>query len=607
MSDEETVPLDAPDRPEVRRRAQPEAEVDAAPPPPAEPSGAPGEAVEAAVSRVAEVVEPAAAESVSPAADEAADIAAPTPPKINVVVRDVPHPSEVRALDDLLAQSPDLLGETEQQGGALDAPDLQDAAAVAAELAVDFAAMLAAEGGMQQLKPGDRVTGCVVSITDNEVYVDVGGKSEAWINRRELADPAGNLSIAVGDELKAQVVQVGETVRLSYGALQANLLTEALEEAADAGLPVEGRVDGFNEGGLEVRIGTRRAFCPRSQVDRGFVNEDLSVYVGKKFRFLVTKFDPTGRNIKISRRALLEVEAREQAKETRDRLEVGAVLDGTVRKIMPFGVFVDLGGIDGMVHVSELSWDRVEDPATVVQPGQPVQVKVLRVDGKRDRIALSMKQAVGDPWKTIKERFESNKTYTGTVTRLADFGAFVALEPGVEGLVHISEFDWNRRIKHPREMLEEGQEIEVLLLEVEAKKRRISLSIKQAGEDPWGGTGAEVSVGDRLKVIVEKVAEFGVFATIAPGVTGLIPNSHMDTARGTNHSRMFKPGTEVDVQVIDLDKKRRKITLSRKALADMGAREDYNAYKKVMKEQKSAGESAFALAFKAAQERTGKS
>ena len=610
MSDEENASLDAPDRPAVRRRARPGEDADAgdASPPEGpvavnEPEADPAPAAEEPVAQAAPPVSEPVAEVAAPAGEPVAEEAPAAPAPVHVVVRDVPHPSQVRALDQLLAQNPDLLADTAHEGDALEATDLADAAAVAAELALDFAAMFAAEGGMQQHKPGDRVTGRVVSITDNEVYVDVGAKSEAWINRRELSDPAGNLSVAVGDELKAQVVQVGESIRLSYGALQANLLTEALEEAADAGLPVEGRVDGFNEGGLEVRIGTRRAFCPRSQVDRGFVNDDLSIYVGKKFRFLVTKFDPTGRNIKVSRRALLEVEARDMAKETRDRLEVGAVLDGTVRKIMPFGVFVDLGGIDGMVHVSEISWERVEDPATVVQAGQPVRVKVLKIDAKRDRIALSMKQAAGDPWKTITERFESNKTYTGKVTRLADFGAFVALESGVEGLVHISEFDWNRRIKHPREMLEEGQEIEVLLLEVEAKKRRISLSIKQAGEDPWGGGGADVSVGDRLKVIVEKVAEFGIFATIAPGVTGLIPNSHMDTARGTNHSRMFKPGTEVDVQVIDLDKKRRKITLSRKALADMGAREDYDAYKKVMKEQQGGGESAFALAFKAAQER----
>ncbi len=574
MSDEANVPEDAPDRPVVKRRVRKDDEP--------EPALAPAEEQRSA--------------DLTAAADA-----------LEVVVRDVPHPSRAASLDDVLASSPDLLEDSAHEGSALQAPDLADAEAVAEGLDADFAAMLAAEGGLHEVKPGDRVVGRVMSITDNEVYVDIGGKADAWVNRREVSDPAGNLTVEVGDELQAQVVQVGDTIRLSYGALQANLLTEKLEEAADTGMPVEGRVDGFNEGGLEVRIGTRRAFCPRSQVDRGPVADDLSIYVGKKFRFLVTHFDPTGRNLKISRRALMEREAKEMAQDTRARLEPGALLDGTVRKVMPFGVFVDLGGVDGLVHVSEISWERVEDPSTVVQPGQSVRVKVLKIDPKRDRIALSMKQAEGDPWANVRDQFEVNKTYQGTVVRLADFGAFVSLAPGLEGLVHISEFDWNRRINHPREMLKEGEEVEVCVLEVEPKKRRLALSIKQAGgEDPWAAAGSEVSIGDTIKVTVEKVAEFGVFAIITPGVTGLIPNSHMDTARGTNHSRMFKPGTEIEVQVIDMDKKKRKITLSRKALADSGAREDFQEYKKAVKKEQSAGESAFALAFKAAQQRSSK-
>jgi small subunit ribosomal protein S1 len=571
MSDEETLPADAEDRPKVRRRTRKDEE---------------GE------------------EGSAPAAEASADAPEAAPEPIQVVVRSVPHPSEVQALDSLLASSPEILGDEAQAGSALDAPDLADAAAVAAELDMDFAAMLEAEGGMQQFKPGDRVAGRVSSITDNEVYVDIGAKADAWVNRREVSDPAGNLKFAVGDDIKAQVVQVGDDIRLSYGALQANLLTEQLGEAADSGMPVEGRVDGFNEGGLEVRIGTRRAFCPRSQIDRGFVNEDLSVYVGRKFRFLVTKFDPTGKNLKISRRALMEREAKEMAKGTRESLQVGALMDGTVRKVMPFGVFVDLGGVDGLVHVSEISWERVEDPATVVKEGDPVRVKVLKIDGKRDRIGLSMKQAAGDPWKAVKDNFEPGKTYPGKVTRLADFGAFVSVAPGLEGLVHISEFDWTKRIGHPREMLKVDQEIEVAVVEVDKKKRRLALSIKQAGEDPWGAGAEEVKVGDKIKVTVEKVAEFGVFAIVTPGVTGLVPNSHMNTPRGTNHSRSFKPGTEFEVQVIDIDRKKRKITLSRKALADGGAKEDFNAYKKALKKEQSSGESAFALAFKAAQGRS---
>jgi small subunit ribosomal protein S1 len=255
-----------------------------------------------------------------------------------------------------------------------------------------------------------------------------------------------------------------------------------------------------------------------------------------------------------------------------------------------------------LIHVSELSWNRVEDPATVVQVGEQVTVKVLKIEGGKKRIGLSLKQAAGDPWTDAVANFEAGKTYEGTVTRMTEFGAFVELAAGLEGLVHVSELDWNRRIKHPREVLEVGQTVEVLVLEVETKRRRLSLSVKQvAGGDPFREAIAGVKVGQKLEVTVEKVADFGVFAVISEGVTGLIPNSHMNTPRGTNHSRSFKPGTKVDVQVIAVDTKKRKITLSRKALEEGGARADWEAYKKQVKEEESAGKSALQLAFEAAQ------
>jgi small subunit ribosomal protein S1 len=364
---------------------------------------------------------------------------------------------------------------------------------------------------------------------------------------------------------------------------------------------VEGKVTGFNDGGLEVRVGARRAFCPKSQIDRGWV-DDLAVYVGKTFEFVVTRFDPTGRKIVVSRRVLLDKQAKEMGAETIASMKVGSILTGTVRKLMPFGVFVDLGGVDGLIHVSELSWNRVEDPATVVQVGEQVTVKVLKIEGGKKRIGLSLKQAAGDPWTDAVANFEAGKTYEGTVTRMTEFGAFVELAAGLEGLVHVSELDWNRRIKHPREVLEVGQTVEVLALEVDTKRRRLGLSVKQvAGGDPFREAIAGVKVGQKLEVTVEKVADFGVFAVISEGVTGLIPNSHMNTPRGTNHSRSFKPGTKVDVQVIAVDAKKRKITLSRKALEEGGARADWEAYKKQVKEEASAGKSALQLAFEAAQ------
>jgi small subunit ribosomal protein S1 len=514
-------------------------------------------------------------------------------------------PGDSHSLDALLQRDPSLLESREHGGSALEASDLASSEAAAAELSNDFAAMLAAHGLPSQ-KPGDRLRGTVVSITSDSVFVDVGGKSEAFIDRRELLDEHGELTVKEGQVIEAQVIHAGaDGLRLSYGALRAHKLSEELAEAAQSGIAVEGKVVGFNDGGLEVRIGGRRAFCPRSQVDRS-VPEDLSGFVGRNFSFLVTRFDPTGRKIVLSRRTLLEREAKAKAEETRKTLEPGAILEGVVRKVMPFGVFVDLGGVDGLVHVSELSWSHVEDPKTLVSEGQPLKVKVLRIDADKDRIALSARQAEGDPWDTVRDRFEQGRSYAGKVTRLAEFGAFVELAPGVEGLVHVTEIDWKKRINHPRDALSVGQDVTVAALEIDPGKRRLALSIKQAGEDPWAGMGEGVVPGAGIEVTVEKVAEFGVFCTIAEGVNGLIPNSQMNTPRGSNHRREFPPGTKLQVQVMEVDRRARKITLSRKALEEGGAASDFRDYQKQVKKEQKAGPSALELAFLAARDRAGK-
>jgi len=547
--------------------------------------------------------------------DAPADAAASTPddsdaPAVRtpeVVVADVPPPQATPrsgSLDALLGGSPDLLGTDEQSGSALEAADLGAAEAVAAEMNEDFAAMFAASLNVGELKIGDRVRGTVVSIGEQEAYVDIGQKSEAVLNRRELLDSKGQLKVEVGQEIEAQVVFVGnEEVRLSYGALQAALLSEQLAEAAEHGLPVEGRVVAFNDGGLEVRFGTRRAFCPKSQVDRGMVN-DLSGYVGKTFAFLVTRWDPTGRKIVVSRRTLLEQQAQSMAKETRATLEVGAIVEGRVRKVMPFGAFVDLGGVDGLIHVSEISWQRVEDPNEVLSEGQNVRVKILKLDGKKDRISLSMRAAQPDPWTGLKERFEPGQTYTGKVTRLTEFGAFVELEPGLEGLIHISEFDWTRRIKHPSDVVSEGESVSVVLVEIDKKRKRLALSIKQAQGDPWGDVIGDMKVGGKIEVTVEKVADFGVFAIIGEGVTGLIPKSQVKAPRGTVLGRAYKQGSKIQVQIMEIDRKRRKVTLSERALEEDGAKADFREYKKEMEKQRKAeesgGKSAMALALEAA-------
>lgn len=507
-------------------------------------------------------------------------------------------------LDDLLGGDSGLLGESEHSGDALAAEDLGSAAdAIAAELNEDFAALLADAGGLTEFKVGDAIAGTIVSITNDAVFIDVGGKSEAYLERRDVLDAKGDLTHQVGDEITAQVVALeGEGIRLSRGALKAREVSEMLEVAAANKLPVEGTVVGHNAGGLEIRLGGRRAFCPRSQVDRDF-SEDLESHVGQTYRFIVTRFDPTGRKLVVSRRMVQESEARVLAKETRGLIEVGAIVDGTVRKVMEFGVFVDLGGIDGLVHVSELSWSRVEHPKEIVTDGQAVRVKILKIDSGKDRISLSMKQAEAGPWEGVADKFEVGQTYKGKVTRLADFGAFVELAPGLEGLVHVSELDWKRRINHPRDAVKEGEEVEVSLLEMNVARQRLSLSVKQAQGDPWKDVVEGIKVGQKITVHVEKVEKFGVFCVVAEGVTGLLPNSHTESPRGGQARRNFRPGQKIEVSVIDMDRKRRKITLSQKGDGADGNAGEYKAYQKKVRDEQKAGPSALALALMAAREK----
>ena len=511
---------------------------------------------------------------------------APAPPQM--VETTLASAPDGAAPDQPVEPAPPLRAET---------PD-EAAARVAAEMSSDMAELMASGTGMVDLKPGDRVRGTVVGLIDDNVLVDVRGKSEGFISKRELAGPDGQLSVEVGQEIEAQVVSVDATgVRLSYGAVQALRLSEQLESAAENNLPVKGTVVGYNKGGLEVKLGGRRAFCPASQVDRDF-SEDLSGHVGQSYAFIITRYDPTGRRIVVSRRAFLEREAKELATQTRQMLEPGAILAGTVRKVMEFGAFVDLGGIDGLVHVSELAWDRVEHPKDVVAEGQQVMVKVLKIDSGRDRVALSMKQATGDPWSEAKGTFEVGGSYDGTITRLTEFGAFIELAPGLEGLVHVSEIDW-KRIGHPSDVLTVGETVTVRLLEMEAKRRRLSLSIKQGVEDPWTTVTDQLKVGSQIEVVVEKVADFGVFCTVSDGVTGLMPNSLTDTPRGANLRRTFKIGATIKVFVEAVDRRQRKVTLSRKQSGEGGS-QDYKAYLKAQKQAESGGMSALAMALQSA-------
>lgn len=352
----------------------------------------------------------------------------------------------------------------------------------------EFAQLLDAEQAPHhEPKPGDKVTGKVVQISPTEVFVDIGARNELPLAADELRNDEGELACAVGDEVTAFVVKTAQGLALSK-TLQAGGRDEealkTLQEACDAGVPIEGKITGTNKGGFTVSLGGLRGFCPFSQMDLRRI-EDPEPYLNSTQRFRVLEISPDGRNIVLSRRALLQQEREEQANATRARLEPGAVLTGHVTRLMPYGAFVDIGGLEGLVHISQISHQRLSDPSDLLQQGQEVKVEVVEIQnpgqGRRERISLSMKTLAEDPWPAAAGSFQLGEDHPGKVVRLVDFGAFVEIAPGVEGLVHVSELS-ERRLLHPREVIGEGDEITVRVLEIDLNRRRISLSRKQAGD-----------------------------------------------------------------------------------------------------------------------------
>jgi small subunit ribosomal protein S1 len=364
----------------------------------------------------------------------------------------------------------------------------------------DFASMLAEferehdapAAGRRGPKVGDLVRGTVVSIGSEAVFLDLGAKSEGQLDREQVVDPDGNLLVEVGDQLEARVVEAGGrsgTIILRRTIGKGAEAKAELLQAAELGLPVEGLVTAVNKGGVEVQVAGVRGFCPMSQLDNRYV-EDPEGFVGRKLTFRITKYETGSRgNLVLSRRELLEAEAAVAAEQTRAQLEPGAIMRGTVTTIKPYGAFVDLGGIEGLLHVSELGYARVGDPTDVLSVGQQVEVAVISVEKTSDsknpeKVSLSLKHLETDPWLDLAQRYPEGTRVRGTVVRTQPFGAFVELEPGIEGLVHISELGAGRRINHPREVVQNAQEVEVTVLGVDLERRRVSLSMSDERAEP---------------------------------------------------------------------------------------------------------------------------
>ena len=412
-----------------------------------------------------------------------------------------------------------------------------------------------------RFSPGQRVTARIVAITGETVFVSTGAKVDGIVDRQEL-EVDGELPYKVDDVVDLYVVSVSpQEVKLSKIIRGAGGIA-ALEEAKDAALPVEGKVTADIKGGFAVEIMKRRAFCPASQMDIRPV-EDASLYVGQSFPFLITRIESSGRNIVVSRRALLEQEQNQNRDAVLATMQVGQVCEGRVTRLAPFGAFVELAPyVEGLIHLSELSWTRVAQADEAVSVGDLVRAKILAIDSteKGTRISLSMRQVTEDPWHAVAERLHEGDAIEGKVVRIAPFGAFVEVLPGVEGLIHLSELSYERRIMKADEVVTAGERVTVKVKEVSAEKRRLSLSLRDVSGNPWETVAPNFVPGTEASGTLEKRAPFGLFITLAPGVTGLLPNS----SQGSAKAQLAKVGVgeAVAVRVTETDLQNRKITLA---------------------------------------------
>jgi len=430
------------------------------------------------------------------------------------------------------------------------------------------AALLGFAPEVVELHPGDRRTGTVISVNDDAIVVDVGGKTEGVLSLRNAANPEQLLELEPGQEIEVQIARLGEPgeyVQLALLHDENNEAWEALEEAFREKRPVIGKVTERVKGGLTVDIGLP-AFLPGSQASVR-PQHDLDTLVGDEFEVLIVKLSRRRSNIVVSRRELLEQELGAIKQETLSKLSLGAVVTGRIKNVTSYGAFVDLGGIDGLIHVTDISHGRVKDPSQALQPGEEVTAKVVKFDPEKERVSLSLKDMQEDPWATVEERFHEGDKVTGKVASVTDYGAFVELEPGVEGLIHITEMSWSKRLKHPSKVVQEGQEVDSVVLKVQPQQRRISLSLKQIEPDPWSAVGGSYQVGSVVEGRVRNVTTYGVFVEIDEGVDGLIHVSDLSwDSRVRNPKEVVKKGQQLRAVVLNVDIENRRMSLGVKQL-----------------------------------------
>jgi small subunit ribosomal protein S1 len=436
-------------------------------------------------------------------------------------------------------------------------------------MAESFAELLEQSFENTDFKPGQLITGQVVAVTDDVVIVNAGLKSEGVIPISQFKDHEGNVGVEVGDDIEVVVESLengfGETLLSREKATRAKAW-DVLEKAYDDQDIVKGIMTGKVKGGYTVAIDSIRAFLPASLVDVRPVR-DPSYLEGKELEFKVIKIDRRRNNVVVSRRAVVESELSVEREALLESLEEGQVVKGIVKNLTDYGAFVDLGGVDGLLHITDLAWKRVKHPSEVLNIGDEIEAKVLRYDRERNRVSLGLKQLGADPWENIDRRYPEGTRLFGKVTNITDYGAFVEIEEGVEGLVHVSEMDWTNKNIHPNKVVQLGDEVEVMILDIDTERRRISLGIKQCQPNPWEEFAAKYNKNDQVEGIIKSITDFGVFVGLDGGIDGLIHLSDLSWNRpGEEAVREFKKGDEVKAVVLAVDPERERISLGIKQL-----------------------------------------
>jgi len=432
-----------------------------------------------------------------------------------------------------------------------------------------FAALFEESLTRQELRAGEVITAEVVAIDDNFVTVNAGLKSESLIAAEEFRDDHGELEVAIGDFVSVAIEMLEDgygSTKLSRDKAKRLAAWISLEKSMEDGEIVTGMVNGKVKGGLTVMVNGIRAFLPGSLVDIRPV-KDTAPYENKEMEFKVIKLDRKRNNVVVSRRAVLEQSMGADRQVLMDSLKEGAIVKGVVKNITDYGAFVDLGGIDGLLHITDMAWRRVKHPSEVVQVGDEVEAKILKFDQEKNRVSLGIKQLGDDPWSGLSRRYPTGTRMFGKVANLTDYGAFVEIEPGIEGLVHVSEMDWTNKNVHPSKVVQLGDEVEVMVLEIDEERRRISLGMKQCKSNPWDDFEMNHKKGDKVSGQIKSITDFGVFIGLPGGIDGLVHLSDLSWSQpGEEAVHNFKKGDEVEAMVLAIDVERERISLGVKQM-----------------------------------------